>query len=122
MLLTKRFTVEEETTNYIERLSREVESSKAVIAFMLSTDMATDTSAFKTYKAEFEEAFAAYDIAKTELQNRFIPQELVDKDGAHISWNLDYATSVLTVTYTGTIVAKEFEAYSIKNAEGKIEY
>lgn len=122
MLLTKCFTVPEETTNYIERLAREVEGAKSIIAFMLANDMQTNTDSFKQYKAEYDDANAAYDIAKTELQNKYIPQELMDRDGKNISWNLDYATSKLTVTYTGKIVAKEFDAYTIRTEDGKFEY
>lgn len=121
MLLTKSFDVPEDTTNYIERLAREVEGAKAIIAFMLSQDMQTNTASFKTYNAEYQDAHAAYDIAKNELQSTYIPQEFIDKDGKNINWNLDYATSKITVTYTGRLLVKEFEAYTI-DADGKFNY
>ena len=97
----------EAMSNRIERLSREVESGKSIIAFMLENDKPINTDSFREYKKEYEEAFAEFDKAKTEFQNLTIPQTILDKDAANTTWNLDFATQQVTITYKGTAFTEE---------------
>lgn len=95
----------------IERLSREVESGKSIIAFMLENDKPINTDSFKDYKKEYEETFAEFDKAKTEFQTFTIPEKILTEDGANTTWNLDFATQMVTITYKGNkFTEEEFKA------------
>ena len=100
-MITKKITVDTELTNYIERLSREVEGCKEVIAFMLENNKSITTDAFKSYRAEYNEVKAEFDLARQDVENKYVPQTLKDIDGANTSWTLDYASSTITITYAG---------------------
>ena len=100
-MITKEITVDTELTNYIERLSREVEGCKEIIAFMLENNKSIASDSFKSYKAEFNEVKAEFDLAREDVQKKFIPKALIDIDGDNTSWELDYATSIIKVKYTG---------------------
>lgn len=104
-------TVAEELSNYLERLSKEVEGMKSIIAFMIETGKDIHGDSFLEYNKEYQEAFAAYDIAKSELQNSYIPADVAAKYGNDINWNLDYATRELVIEYKGSkLTQEEFEA------------
>lgn len=106
-MFIKETVVDQEVSNYLERLSREVEGAKEIIAFMLENDKGINTESFKQYKAEYNEAKAAFDIAKEDAQKRFVPAALIDQDAANTSWTLDYATNTVKVTYNGKKFTEE---------------
>ena len=106
-MFVKEIFVGEELTNYVERLSREVEGSKEVIAFMLENNKNIASDSFKAYKKEYDEVKAEFDIARQEVQDKFVPKALIDFDGNNTSWELDYATQVITIKYTGKKLTKE---------------
>ena len=111
-MFTKEIFVGEELTNYVERLSREVEGSKEIISFMLENNKNISSDSFKEYKKEFDEKKAEFDIAKQEVQKQFVPQGLIDFDGNNTSWELDYATQTITIKYIGKRLTEEkFNAY-----------
>ena len=106
-MFTKKIIVDQELTNYVERLGREVEGCKEVIAFMLENNKSITTDAFKSYRAEYNEVKAEFDLARQDVEDKYVPQMLKDIDGANTSWNLDYASSTITITYAGKKVTEE---------------
>ena len=105
--MIKVIKVSEELSNYLERLSREVEGSKDIISFMIENNKNINTDAFKSYKKEFDEVYAEFDLAKQDVQKKFVPTALTDADAEHTSWSLDYATHDLTITYNGKQFTEE---------------
>ncbi len=105
--MIKVIKVTDELSNYLERLSREVEGSKDIISFMIENNKNINTDAFKAYKKEFDEVYAEFDLAKQDVQKKYVPAELVDKDKEHTSWSLDYATHDITITYDGRLFTEE---------------
>lgn len=89
--------VKSKTVDYLERLSFEVEGMKKVLKELI-TDNADnaavlDGETFNKYEARFNERNAAYEVAKQELQDAYIPkniQPLVSK------WDLNFSTGILT--------------------------
>lgn len=97
--------------NKIERLARETEASKSIIAFMLENDKPINTESFRDYQKEYEEKYAEYDKARTEFQTLVVPKKVLDVDAANTSWNLDFATQEVTITYKGNkFTEAEFKA------------
>lgn len=89
--------VNDETVNYIERLSFEVEGMKKVVKEIITdaqdNPAVLDGSAFKTYEHRYHERNAAYEVAKNELQQRWIPKDLQNN---LIQWNLDFSSGILS--------------------------
>ena len=93
--------VNNEMVDYMERLSYEVEGSKRIIKELI-TDNADNSSVlegatFKKYNQRYEEKFAAYEVAKQELQKEYIPKVLIE-DKVPLNWNLDFSSGIMTVT------------------------
>ena len=92
--------VNQETVDYLQRLHYEVESREDIIqriieAHALDEDASVISSAqFRKYQEELSELKAEYEIAKQEVTNQYIPDE-VKKENA--SWQLDFQTSTLTI-------------------------
>lgn len=105
--MIKTIVVPEEISNYLERLSREVEGTKDIISFMIENNKNINTDAFKSYKKEFNEVYAEFDLAKQDVQVKFVPFELREDEKEYTSWNLNYATHELTITYTGKKFTEE---------------
>ena len=95
----KRFevTVKEELVNYIERLAFEVEGMKKVVKEIIldgqSNPLILEGEAFKKYEQRYHERNAAFEVAKTNLQNDYIPDDL---QPLVTQWNLDYGTGVFS--------------------------
>lgn len=106
-MFTKVITISEELKNYVERLALDVESRKELIAFLVEGDRGTHTETFKEYHKDYEEAFTAYSLAKDDVQKKYIPQALLDKDAFNTKWKLEYATAELTITYSGKAISEE---------------
>lgn len=89
-------TIDQNTVNLLEALHYEVSSRKEVIHFMLTKpDPGFNKELFDHYNKEYAEFYAQYDMAKTELQKTYIPEELKSKN---ITWNLDFNSCTLTIT------------------------
>lgn len=110
-MITKTLNVNEETCSYMERLGREIDGSRDIIVFMIENDKNTKTDTFKQYKAEYEEAYAAYNIAKQEIQDKYIPKALIEADGNNVSWTLDYASGEMLIEYKGKMSEDMFNNY-----------
>ena len=111
-MFIKEITVDQELTNYIERLSREVEGTKEIIAFMLENNKNVNTEAFKSYKKEFDATKAEFDLAREDVQKKYVPQALIDADGDNTSWELDYGTAIIKVKYNGhKLTEEQFNAF-----------
>lgn len=93
-----RVKVNQETVDYIERLSFEVDGMKKVVKEIIldgqDNPSILDGAAFKKYEERYRERNAAYEVAKAELQNTYIPAEIQPKVA---SWNLDFNTGVLVI-------------------------
>lgn len=93
--------VNDETVDYMERLSFEIEGSKRIIKELI-TDNDTNSSileseTFKKFNARYEEKFAAFEIAKQELEREYIPKVLVE-NFISFKWNLNFSTGIMTIT------------------------
>lgn len=91
--------IKEELSNYIERLNFEVNAKERIVKSMLgdnSYNNLMENDNFLKYQEKYEVAFAEYEIMKQELMN-MIPQNL--RDGHQLSWNLDFATRELSITF-----------------------
>ncbi len=84
----------QETVNYLEALSMEMETRKDVIAFMLDRGMDTGSEQFKAYHRELVEFRAKFESAKAQFYQDVV---LPLTKGKAVDWSLDYRTSVLTV-------------------------
>lgn len=88
-----------EVVGYLERCNAEYETMKDNVAFIIENNIDNcsiiDSPTFKYYQDRQIEAKITYDIAKNELQERFIPQALKHHQ---IQWELDFRTNILTVT------------------------
>lgn len=111
---TFNINVNNETVDYMERLSFEVEGAKRIIKELLSDNNFNSTilenETFKKYNERYEEKFAALEIAKQHLERDYTPKVLKD-EGVSFSWNLDYSTGIMTFT----ILDKNFD---MKKLEG----
>ena len=96
--LVLRVNIPEDISIYLQRLQYEYQSRKDIIALLLEThqnDVSVITSpTFIKYQELTGESVAAYDIAKAELEQMYVPKEL---NGHQINWNLDFNTSILTI-------------------------
>lgn len=85
----------QELVNLIESLQYEVNARKELISFMLSTDMSMDTHAFERYNKEYMDFYIQYNEAKNQLQKMYVYTAVENP----ISWNLDFETSEITITF-----------------------
>ena len=107
MELVKEFAINEETVNYIERLSHEVDGAVYLIASMIESGRDTSGDTFKKYNDEYVKNLASFNIAKEEVQKKFVPQALLDKDASHTRWELVFETKTIKIIYNGTKVTEE---------------
>ncbi len=90
----------QEIINLIQSLQYEVESRKNIIKDLMNSDngfMNYNEKTFNKYHKEYVEFFVQYETAKEELQKMYV-KEYVDKYSS-VSWNLDFGTHELTITY-----------------------
>lgn len=89
---TYTLSILKETCNYLQRLSYEIETKKAVITRLIensTTQVTTDvleSPVFLTYHKMLEDAVAAYEIAKNEFQDELKPIVL-EKEGRDCNFN-----------------------------------
>lgn len=87
----------QELINLIEALHYEVNSRKDLIAFMLNSDMRTDTAAYERYNKEYMEFYIQYNKAKNKLEEMYVRTAVKNP----INWNLDFETGEVTIEYMG---------------------
>jgi hypothetical protein len=82
--------VEKTLVEKIEALQYEVESRKDIISQILANGFKVAGDAFAKYQAEYKEYFIQYNKAKREMLDFYGVK-------SSSSWNLDFASCVLTV-------------------------
>lgn len=90
MIRTK---VPKELSDYIESLQFEVNRTKEIVAFMLSTpgyDVHSDT--FKAWEKDNQKAYAELCAAKNNLEHEVLPKLLPEESGPIQTWSLDFYT------------------------------
>lgn len=111
-MFTKIIKIDEKVRDEQERLGLEVDGSAYVIAYMLDHNNDMTTESFKKFKHELDKNFAAYNIGKQTIQDLYVPKALIEADGNFVSWNLEFSSCELVVTYTGTkLTEAEFEGF-----------
>jgi len=85
--------ISESLRDYVESLYYEVNSRKDLLTFAMSKGL-TDTESFKKYHEEYKDFYIKYEAAKTELFDICVKPKHYE---GNISWNLDFATSTLTI-------------------------
>ena len=85
----------EEFVNLIEALHYEVNSRKDLIAYMLNSNMRTDTEAYEKYNREYREFYIQYNEAKNKLEEMYVRTAVENPT----SWNLDFETGEVTIEY-----------------------
>jgi len=106
----KKFTVDlsEEQVNYLQRLGTEVDSKVFLIDRMMANHAAdTDTALFDSIPFKhlmdgYEEARAAWEFAKAELQRTYLDEkvkEATGKDDVQYNWQInDYLSHKCEIT------------------------
>ena len=85
----------EEFVNLIEALHYEVNSRKDLIAYMLNSNMRTDTEAYEKYNREYREFYIQYNEAKNKLEEMYVRTVIENPT----SWNLNFETGEVTIEY-----------------------
>lgn len=85
----------QELVNLIESLHYEVNSRKDLIAYMLNSDMRTDTAAYEKYNKEYREFYVQYNEAKNKLEETYVRTAVENP----MNWNLDFETGKITIEY-----------------------
>lgn len=102
----RKFTVkvDNEAVDYMERLAFEVEGMKAIVKEIITdaqnNPVVLEGEGFKAYNAKYEERHSKYEVAKQDIQDRYIPREVIEAN-ALSDWNLDFATGILTFRVHG---------------------
>ena len=107
--MEKQFTVplSEEQINYLQRLGVEVDSKAFLIDYMFNNHMNDGnlqmfkSAPFQHYEKQYEEAFAAFNLAKAELENSCLKPIVYEKygDGTEFTWTIDdYASLECKIT------------------------
>ena len=84
-----------EFVNLIEALHYEVNSRKDLIAYMLNSNMRTDTEAYEKYNREYREFYIQYNEAKNKLEEMYVRAAVENP----MNWNLDFETGEVTINY-----------------------
>jgi len=92
---TAEFEITNDLRDYIESLQYETNARKDLLAFMLERGQG-ETEGFKKYHTEYIEYSTQYEMAKAQITNEYV----IPKYGKNASWNLDFKTATVTVTYT----------------------
>lgn len=89
----KKIYVEEDLVNYIEKLDYEQNSIRRLLIDAAERGIQS-TSAFSRWEEQYKEAFMAFEVAKIELEKKYIRPYL---NGGKGDWTLDYDSRVLTI-------------------------
>lgn len=90
----------------MEKLSYEVDGASRIIRQIVADNtnpaQVLEGETFKGFYQRYEERNAAYEIAKQELQDTYIPKEWT-KNNYINKWNLDFKSGILTVEVTDDV-------------------
>jgi hypothetical protein len=82
--------VSDEDRNTLQRADVECQSRANLIAFMIDKGMDISSERFQEYQRSYEQAFLAFEQAKTDLQTKYLSNVTAS------SWSLDYTTCELS--------------------------
>lgn len=101
---TKVISIPQETTDYLQRLSIETDAYESVATRIIEKDKddpgVVQGDAFVGFMCRLCDVKAEYELAKTSMVSAHLPAWVQEMN---CSWNLDFASSAVTVTYTGEI-------------------
>lgn len=84
--------IPEKMSAYIESLQYEVNARKNLVAFCIERNMSLESETFQKYHKEYVDFTAQYEMAKKELEKKYITPEY-----PNCNWKLDFATHTLTI-------------------------
>jgi hypothetical protein len=96
MTKTIVITVPEEIRNEVQRYDIERSSRRDIIAYILSGAVNVSEERFAQYQKEYDEKFAAFEQAKSNIEKNFV---MPATSGKASNWSLDYSTCDVTITY-----------------------
>lgn len=109
-------TLPDEVSNKVERAYYESESAARNVAFALGKDQTKEvySSAYSRYWERLVTFSAEYESCKSMITNDYVRPELKSRDiKATTTWNLDYETKLITVTYDENATNEEHETFEI---------
>ena len=92
--------IPDDVVNMIEACQYEVNARKDIISYMLSNNMNLATESFNQYQAELVEFTKKLDLAKQEIEKSIVTPFLAENNISSGTWNLDFATKEMTITWT----------------------
>ena len=105
--------IPEDSSAYVQRHGFELDARKRIVSEIILTNSnnasVLEGDAFKRYHDKYQESSVAFELAKSELELRHIPLELKQADGI-TNWELDYASSTMTITHTGNSFDKTWQS------------
>ena len=81
-------------TNYIEKLDYEYNSMKELLVDAASRGIGS-TAAYERWENKYKEAYAAYGIAKAQIEKEYV---LPNTKGKKCTWSLEYSSGDLKIT------------------------
>lgn len=96
MTKTIVITVPEEVRNEVQRCDIERSSRRDIIAYILSGTVNVSEERFAQYQKEYDEKFAAFEQAKSNIEKNFV---MPATSGKASNWSLNYSTCDVTITY-----------------------
>lgn len=95
---TFELSIERDVVSYIERCHTEYEMLKDNVTFLIQNNAdnagIVDSASFQMYQEKELHAKIAYDNARGELEERFIPKAL---KGHQVEWDLDFRTCTMHI-------------------------
>ncbi len=86
--------IDEQVVLTIQRLDFEVQAREFIVKSLMQSDIA-NYEIFKQYHSEYVDYFSQFEIAKSMITNKYIPNALKEHE---TSWNIDYASKTLEIT------------------------
>ena len=77
----------------LEQLQDEINSSQALLAFIINSHQPINQENFSFYEKKYSEQFKRYQQKKNELEERFIKPLTLET----VYWNLDFKTGELKI-------------------------
>jgi hypothetical protein len=89
--------ISNELANYIERLDYEQQATRMLLIDAVERGV-SDSDAFKRWEERYQESFAAFQIAKGEMEKEYV-LPVAEKES--VEWTLDYETNTLVIKSKG---------------------
>lgn len=87
--------VEHEDVLAVQRADFTAAATRSVIATILSQDIPVSAERFAEYEKKYQREYQEFEYAKEDIQTKY----LSDPKYANATWNLNYRTLQLQVTY-----------------------